>query len=63
MTESSNSDFYTLEHVLKKVARLFDSGMLQLLDFELRPYRSNESICTGRALVGGDGLEPPALSV
>jgi hypothetical protein len=23
--------------------------MLQLFDFELRPYRSNESICWGRA--------------
>jgi hypothetical protein len=29
---------------LKKLLGFFDSGMLQLYDFELRPYRSNGSI-------------------
>jgi hypothetical protein len=34
-----------LENVLKKVVRaFFDSDMLQLFDFELRPYRSHDSI-------------------
>jgi len=33
-----------LEHVPKKLLDFFDSGMLQLFDFELRPYRSNGSI-------------------
>jgi hypothetical protein len=32
------------EHVPKKLLDFFDSGMLQLFDFELRPYRSNDSI-------------------
>jgi hypothetical protein len=30
-----------LEHVQKKLLDFFDSDMLQLFDFELRPYRSN----------------------
>ena len=25
--------------------------MLQLFDIELRPYRSNDSVCSGRALI------------
>jgi hypothetical protein len=29
---------------LKKSLDFFDSDMLQLFDFELRPYRSNDSI-------------------
>ncbi|MGH6848601.1 MAG: hypothetical protein ACREC0_14565 [Methylocella sp.] len=33
-----------LEHVPKKLLGFFDSGMLQLFDFELCPYRSNDSI-------------------
>jgi hypothetical protein len=28
----------------KKLLDFFDAGMLQRLDFELRPYRSNDSI-------------------
>jgi hypothetical protein len=32
---------------LKKSLDFFDSGMLQLFDFELRPYRSNDSIERG----------------
>jgi hypothetical protein len=43
----------TIEHVPKKVLAFFDietsdismsQDMLQLFDFELRPYRSNDSI-------------------
>jgi hypothetical protein len=34
----------TLEHVPKKLLDFFDQDMLQLFDFELRPYRSNDSI-------------------
>jgi hypothetical protein len=33
-----------LEHVPKKLLDFFDQDMLQLFDFELRPYRSNDSI-------------------
>jgi hypothetical protein len=33
-----------LEHVPKKLLDFFDSDMLQVFDFELRPYRSNDSI-------------------
>jgi hypothetical protein len=33
-----------LEQVPKKLLAFFDSDMLQLFDFELRPYRSNGSI-------------------
>ncbi len=33
-----------LEHVPKKLLDFFEKGMLQLFDFELRPYRSNDSI-------------------
>jgi hypothetical protein len=34
----------TLEHVPKKLLDFFDSGMLQFFEFELRPYRSKDSI-------------------
>ena len=34
----------SLEHVPKKLLDFFDSAMLQLFDFELGPYRSNDSI-------------------
>src|ERR1700732_2001797 len=44
-----NAGGQTLEHVSKKLLAFFDSGMLQLLDFEPRPYRSNNSIRSGRA--------------
>jgi hypothetical protein len=33
-----------LEHQPKELLAFFDSDMLQLFDFELRPYRSNDSI-------------------
>ena len=33
-----------LEPVPKKLLDFFDQDMLQLFDFELRPYRSNDSI-------------------
>jgi hypothetical protein len=33
-----------LEHGQKKLLAFFVSDMLQLFDFELRPYRSNGSI-------------------
>ena len=33
-----------LVHVPKKLLGFFDKDMLQLFDFELRPYRSNDSI-------------------
>jgi len=33
-----------LEHVPKKLLDFFDQDMLQLFDFELRPYRSHDSI-------------------
>ena len=34
----------TLEHVPKKLLDFFDSDMFQRFDFELRPYRSKDSI-------------------
>jgi len=34
---------------LKKLLDFFDSGMLQLFDFELRPYRSNDSMIGTRS--------------
>jgi hypothetical protein len=33
-----------LEHVPEKLLDFFDYGMLQLFDFELRSYRSNDFI-------------------
>jgi len=33
-----------LEHVPKKLLDFFHQDMLQLFDFELRPYRSNDMI-------------------
>jgi len=33
-----------LEHIQKKLLDFFDLDVPQLFDFELRPYRSNESI-------------------
>jgi hypothetical protein len=41
----SRSRFVTsIVHVPKKLLDFFDQDMLQLFDFELRPYRSNDSI-------------------
>jgi hypothetical protein len=37
--ETRSKGCIALEHVAKK---FFDSGMLQLFDFELFPYRSND---------------------
>jgi hypothetical protein len=34
----------TLEHTTKKLPDFFGFDMLQIFDFELRLYRSNESI-------------------
>jgi hypothetical protein len=34
----------TLEHTMKKLPDFFGFDTLQIFDFELRPYRSNESI-------------------
>ena len=39
-----NGGHRILEHFPKKSRGFFDSGMLQLFDFELRPYRSIDSI-------------------
>ena len=35
---------WPLEHVSKKLTGFFDQDMPQHPDFELRPYRSNDSI-------------------
>ena len=41
---ASGEPVRVLEHVPEKLPGFFDQDMLQLLEFELRPYRSNDSI-------------------